>query len=100
MLKKFSAEHRFDCGLDEIVRGNVWAFVPVTCKHGIGLGVAVANEPGYYPVPFDFCHAATWAEMSKHADELNLAEGVDEESAARIICSSMAAGNRRKGRGR
>lgn len=98
MLKKFTPEGRFESGLDEIVAGKLWAFVPVVTKHGVGLGVAVANEAGYNAIPLHWAIADTWAEMDAHADELNIAEGTDEAAAMRIVCSSMAAGKVRKSR--
>lgn len=94
-IKKLSAEGRFESGLDDIVRGKVFAFTPIVGKAERGaaatLGVAVANEPGYLPIPTTWCHADSYAEMRAHANELNKAAGLDEESAARIVCSTMAA---------
>jgi adenine/guanine phosphoribosyltransferase-like PRPP-binding protein len=92
LMKKFTQEARFDCGLDEVVSGKLWAFVAVVDSRGISLGVAVANEPGYMPVPRSFCHGDTYDAMHAHAMELNRDEGLTEEAAMRIICSSMAAG--------
>lgn len=91
-MKKFSKEGRFESGLDALIAGKLWAFVPVVCKHGIGLGVAIANEPGYLPVPFSWANADTWDEMQAHADELNTAEGKEPRNAELIVASSMAAG--------
>lgn len=89
-LKPFTGEGRFECGLDEAVKGKVWAFTPVIGKHDkITLGVAIANEPGYIPVPMFWCHADTWDEMQAHADELNKASGLDLKTAERIVLSSM-----------
>lgn len=100
MLKKFTKEGRFECGLDELVAGKAWAFVPVLAPERsgsvFGLGVAVANEPGYYPVPLHWCHADTWDEAQAHAVELNREEGISEDAEMRIVCSSMAAGKVRQ----
>ncbi len=88
-MKKLSAEGRFESGLDEIGKGKVWAFVPVLGeRHEAALGIAVANEPGYHPLPEFWAHGS-YDEMSEHADELNAAEGKSVEESMRIICSTM-----------
>lgn len=97
MIKKLSNEGRFEAGIDEIVHGKVWAFVPVFAAPAITratsanvlLGVAIANEAGYYPVPWAWCHADDYGEMADHADELNRAQGLTDEEAARIALSTM-----------
>lgn len=95
-IRKLTKEGRFECGLDAIVRGKVWAFVPVMGQPGgpaAALGVAVANEAGYMPIAATWCNADTYDEMADYADELNRAEGLDDEVAMRIVASSMAAQN-------
>jgi hypothetical protein len=95
-MKKLSAEGRFEAGIDEVVKGKVWAFVAVTGEHyGARLGIAIANEQGYNPIPEFWANADTYGEMSAHADELNEAEGKDKMLAAEIVCSTM--GGRRLG---
>jgi hypothetical protein len=90
MLKPLTFEGRFECGLDDIVKGKVWAFVAVTGEHyGARLGIAIANENGYNPVPEFWAHADTHDEMQAHADELNEKEGKDKRLAAEIVCSTM-----------
>lgn len=94
MLKPFTTEGRFECGLDEIVRGKIWAFVAVVGEHTPArLGVAIANEPGYYPIPEHWCHG-DYDDISAHADELNRAEGLDLHISTLIVASTM--GGRRK----
>lgn len=88
-LKPLTAEGRFECGLDSVVRDKVWAFVPVISEHGAGLGVAVANESGYRPIPLHWARADTYDEMAAHADALNEAEGLTLDTAARIVVSTM-----------
>jgi len=88
MLKPFTGEGRFECGLDEIVVGKVWAFVAIV-ESPMRLGVAIANERGYVPIPTTWCRADEYDEMVRHADELNEAEGVDRRTAATIVASSM-----------
>lgn len=72
--------------------GKSWAYAAVLDKnYGAALGIAVANEAGYSPVPAFFCNG-TYAEMSKEADRLNAERGLGKEESVRIVCSSMAAG--------
>ena len=95
MLKPFTPEGRFDWGLDPLVEGRRWAFVPVIGEsYEARLGVAVAGEPGYYPIPELWCHADDYEEMRAHADALNAERGLDARSAMPIVASSM----RRSGR--
>lgn len=95
-IKEFTAEARFECGLDAIVAGKVWAFISVIGEHNPWrLGVAIANQPGYYPVPEFWCHATEGRDMDAfhaHVDALNAAEGLTTHEALRIMASSMAAG--------
>lgn len=89
-MKKLSAEGRFECGLDDVVRGKVWAFVAVVGEHfPARLGIAMANEQGYNPIPEHWAHADSLDEMEAHAEELNEAEGLNSHFAAEIVCSSM-----------
>lgn len=91
-LKPFTGEGRFECGLDERIAHKTWAFTAVVgVDYPARLGVSVANEPGYIPIPEYWCHADSWEEMEAHADELNEAEGLDANTALRIVCFSMAA---------
>jgi hypothetical protein len=73
------------------------AFAPVCTPDGrFGLGAAERNQPGYWPVPaygtFD-----TWEDASNRAQELNTKRGLEPETAALIVASSMAGkGTRRR----
>ena len=93
MLKRLTAEGRFESGLDGLVAGKTYAFTAVQFPGTsfVGLGVAVANEPGYLPVPLTWCHGDSHHTMSAHADELNAALGLSADAVARIVCSSMVA---------
>ena len=93
-MKKLSKLMRLELGIDSKLASKQWAYTTIVAKHGIGLGIAVANERGYCPVPFAFCNAKTWNEMENHADELNLERGVNADEAMRTVASSMAAQNR------
>ena len=45
---ELSIEHIND--IIEHYNGKIWAFVPIAIGE-CSLGVAIANEPGYYPIP-------------------------------------------------
>lgn len=97
-IKKLTAEGRFEAGIDEAFKGKLFAFTEVM-THGkgkdyppYGLGIAVANEAGYTPVPVTWAHGDDYNEMAAHAEELNLAMGLDPMAAVKIVCSSMAQG--------
>jgi hypothetical protein len=75
--------------VQEAFKGKLFAFVAVVTKFGIGLGVAVANEKGYSPVPFTWAHSDTYEEMAKHAEDLNKRLGLDIRTETKIVCSSM-----------
>lgn len=100
-MKHFTAEGRFECGMDAVIAGKAWAFVAVMPPKGgpaAALGLAIANEAGYTPVPLHWCHADSWAEMEAHAEALNRAEGISDDAATRIVCSTFAAQNRKAAR--
>ena len=70
------------------------AFAPVCTHNGrFGLGLAERNEPGYWPM-VGFGEFDTWEDARASADELNAKLGLDLETAALIVASSMA-GNRK-----
>ena len=56
--------------------------------HG-SLGLAVANERGYTPVPLAWARYASQDAASDHADHLNKLIGLDAEQATLIIISTM-----------
>ena len=74
--------------------GKVFVYVAVTDPHfGAALGLAVANEHGYTPVPSFWSHSRNYHEMSAHADELNAALGYTKEQALDIITSTKRRGS-------
>lgn len=90
MIKKLSAEGRFEAGVDEIMAGKVFAFVAVVGEnYPWRLGCAVANERGYNPVPEFWANGDDMDEFHAHADELNEAMGLDKNAALNIIASTM-----------
>lgn len=76
----------------EMHQGNLIAFTPVVCEHGIALGIATANEAGYHPIPASLYCVEEWNTASEEADRLNTLYGHTDTAAARVIASSMAAG--------
>lgn len=91
-FKPLSFEGRFECNMDAVVKGKVWAFVavmPTATEPQYGLGLAVANEPGYNPIPTVWVWADTYDEMDAHADALNQKEGLTPIEAAKIVLSTM-----------
>jgi hypothetical protein len=89
-MKEFTKEGRFECGLDAAVKGKTWAFVAVVGEHyPARLGVAIANESGFMPIPEHWCNADDYDAMEAHAEALNTAEGLNPRQAAEIQCSTM-----------
>jgi hypothetical protein len=84
----------------EAVKGKLWCFYPVIREGGYGLGVSIANEAGYMPVPFYFFESDTYMLAEAEANRLNKEVlDMDEDAALDIVASSMAQGrvNERKG---
>ena len=70
-----------------VERGSI-VFVPVT--EGSFLGVAVANERGYHPVPEGWACYANMDAAQQHANHLNTEVlGLTGEQVAMIIISTM-----------
>lgn len=90
MLKPLTFEGRFESGFNELTEGKTCALVAVWSETAWGLGIAVANEDGYYPVPLHWCHSDDHDAMYAHADQLNKELfGHDATAAAKIICTTM-----------
>lgn len=88
-IKKLSDLAIAEMGIEEKFKGKIWAYAPTLTGDIPSLGIAVANEKGYCPISAFFVHADTYDEISTHADELNLARGLDLNTAARIVMSTM-----------
>jgi hypothetical protein len=99
MLKPFTAEGRFECGFNEIIAGKRCALFAVGQEHGLGLGLAVATEPGYHTIPLHWCNGDDLAELAAHAEALNRELfGLDPKTSGLIVASTMrppAPGNKR-----
>lgn len=75
-------------------RGVPFAFVAVTPAEKLdgingALGLALANESGYAPVPLGWARYASLDAATEHADALNAGLGLDAETAFRIVASTM-----------
>lgn len=74
---------------------KVFAFVAVLPNEKIdgingALGMAIANERGYMPVPLGWASYANFEAASDHAEHLNKAVlKLDNDEAFKIIASSM-----------
>lgn len=67
-------------------RGKTYAYVALCAEGGHQLGIAVANEQGYNPISKIFKDEKVAREW---ADGLNEHIGVDEDTAMRIVISTM-----------
>ena len=92
-VRKFTPEGRFECGLGEVVKTKNFCFVAVVGRtFPWELGVAIADEQGYNPVPSHWCHATEGTDMEafqKHVDKVNRAEKIDKKEEAAIDASTM-----------
>lgn len=75
--------------IEEKMGTRIWAYAPVIQPGGAGLGVAIANEPGYSPVPRGWFAAETYQVACDKADELNQMRGIDKHGALQIVASTM-----------
>jgi hypothetical protein len=80
-------------GIEVIDTTKRKAFTAIIQPGGFGLGIAVENEPGYYPVrEFPPGSFKTWDEAGEKANALNTEKfGLSHEDAWRITASSMFA---------
>jgi len=94
-IKQLSAEGRFECGFDDVAHGKVCAVVAVTGRHyPARLGIAIANERGYVPIPEHWANGDNLAELEAHARVLNeQLFGLTEDEELRIIASTMHRAN-------
>ncbi len=75
-------------------QGKTVVFVPVHHGHegeeGPGLGIAVANESGFHPVPKYIYATDDWHAAGDRADELNRdVLNINRDRAIKIQCSTM-----------
>ena len=77
--------------------GKHWCFNASVQPNGIGLGIVVSNEPGYTPVPLTHYQVADYNLAADEAERLNSERHIGDHEAMRIVSSSIAASNARKG---
>ena len=87
MTQQLSQEFLTD--LIETHSGKVWCFVSVITKDRFGLGIAIANEPGYYPIHINRYNTASFEIAADESDRLNTLREINETESARIISSTM-----------
>jgi len=75
--------------LIELHTGKVWCFVSVITKERFGLGIAIANEPGYYPIHINRYNATTFEIAADESDRLSTLREISETESASIIGSTM-----------
>jgi hypothetical protein len=93
MLKKFTAADRVESGIDGIIKGKNYAFLPIVGDESfVALGVAIADDSGTYPIAIGWCYATSYREMAAHAIELNRGDGIDDETARQTIKSVLPEG--------
>lgn len=74
--------------------GKDWAYTPtIPASSGFGLGVAVRDEPGYFPIGKFMFNVDSYDEAQAEADRLNGLLPLEVMAADRIIVSTMAAQN-------
>lgn len=86
--------HRAEAYRDACADRGPIAFVAVMPDENLpgiqgALGVAVANERGYFPVPLGWARYATRDAAAEHAEHLNRHLGLGDEAAWQIIASTM-----------
>lgn len=95
-MKKLSNLAIAELGIDEMMSGKAYAYVAVMSGNTYGLGLAVANEAGYNPIPLQWAQADSFDAAHDMADELNRDKlGLNDMAATRIVCSTMFKGNRK-----
>lgn len=98
MIKKLTAEGIFECGFDDVIRGRLCALIAVLRGPGelYGLGIAVANEAGYVPVPLFWCSGDELRELEEHVADLNRELlDLDQKEVDDVIASTMSTRARR-----
>lgn len=78
--------------IEQAFRGKLWCYVAVINRNH-ALGIAVANERGYSPVPYHMTSNACtddYTSRKELANKLNAERGQSESEALNIIASSIA----------
>lgn len=77
----------------EAFKGKLWTYTPV-CRKDCKIGVAVANEKGFTPVPWRMTNdcGESYNEQKDYCNKLNAERGQSEEESLNIVASSMRGG--------
>lgn len=72
---------------------GLWTYTPV-CRQDIKIGIAVANEAGFTPVPYNMTSdcGETYKEQTDYCAALNAERGQDVRASLDIVASSMGKG--------
>ena len=95
-IKKLSPEIPLEYDYEGKFKDKLWCYAAVILHQTVvderwGLGIAVADEPGYHPISGLYAHASTFEEMMDHADDLNMQRNIPRIQGAMIIASTMHA---------
>ena len=91
-------EHRHTWDVAPHFQGKVWAYVPVVSKT-CSVGVAVANEPGYCPIPFGIAYFDNYEAASRACDQANREYlKLSDDAAWQIVASTMVPDNLKRSR--
>ena len=75
--------------VDRAFQSKLWAYVAVVGKDTCHLGMAVANENGYSPIPpYHYSHD-NFDIVQAEADRLNTSRGMAHDAVLAIVASSM-----------
>jgi len=105
-IKKLSPEIPLEHDYEGRFENELWCYaavildVPAHWKDRWGLGIAVADKPGYFPISGDYAHADSYEVMMDHADDLNRQRGITRAQSAIIIASTMGGRGARSSRER
>lgn len=75
--------------IKEAFAGKLFAFTAVVGRSGCCLGVAVANESGYSPVPEMRFSTPRYDDAATEAERLNKEMGLSDTTSMKIVMSTM-----------
>lgn len=80
--------------IEEAFKGKLWTYVAIATSTDHKIGVAVANEQGYSPVPYNMTRDCgdRYDERRAYCITLNQERDQDEVASMNIICSTMRKG--------
>ena len=95
-IKRLSPEIPLEHDYEGRFKDKLWCYAAVILPRPVqgdqwGLGIAVSDESGYFPIRGHYVHAPTFEGMTDHADDLNLKRNITRMQGAMIISSTMRA---------